>query len=615
MKPVFCSLKSFLGKPYNSVGMYLPIALVAFVLCLPSLASAEITPERPVSDITLVLNETVTIQFPGGTTDRTHKKEKWRYRIVKTPRLPKGLIFDQATRTLSGTPSEEHDAVHSYRIRYVWGKKNHQQEKLVIPFRLVVKKPDPIVVEITPQRLLSDITLEMNETVSVQFPGGTADPVQENGEWKYRIKRHGVNDNSLPAGLTFDRDTRTLSGTPSEEHDATYAYHIRYVWGEGKDNHKRLVIPFRLVVEHPIAARIRSFVGQASSVGEFAKGLPDLHKSHALYMVASQALDSAFVSEDHPRMISFGANARTIFAWGSDSNSDRYDTVEFIAAGERRWHFGTIDFAEDPPVVTRDPEECQACHNNHPLWAAYPGWPGTLFETKNAQYLRRSHDEALYKRFQGSPDPRLSTVGHAILPRLLPHRPAPGLSRGETELTFQLAIRHAELLVKGLIAQPDDFYTIAEKFVCGKSPAVRAHWPKRVIDLKRMGEGLVQIDPNARPTSYIYWTGYTSLEEIIMLLIINHLYEIDPEIKAIYDSTSNTDSSPEYPHHLHFEPGTATAADELRSRMELVKLADQAYINKRRALYRAGKLLILHSAYLRAMMPKVCNALRERDND
>ena len=598
---------------------HIPIILVVFVLGFPALTAAEITLERPVSDLTLVLNKPVSIQFPHGTTDQIKKKGEWNYRIkrhrVKNDTLPAGLTFDPNTRTLSGTPSEEHDATYAYHLQYVWGKKKAKMEKRVLRFRLVVKPP---AVKITPERPLADLTMELNKEAAIQFPGGTTEQTQENGEWNYRIKRYRVeNDNSLPAGLDFDRATRTLSGTPTEEHDVTYAYHLLYVWGKGKANRKRLVIPFRLVVKKPdpIAVRIRGFIGQASSVEGFVKGLPDLHKSHALYMVASQALDRDFVSEDHPRMISFGADARTIFAWGSDSDSDRYDTVEFIAAGERRWHFGVIDFAEDPPVVTRDPEECQVCHNNHPLWAKYPGWPGTLFERKQSTmgFVRsRSHDEALYNSFQGSSDPRISTVGHA---RLFPHSPILGVSRG-AEFGLQLAIRHAELLAREVIAQPDDFYTVAEKFVCGGFLAVRAHWSRQVIDLKRMGEGLVWIDPSDRSSSYtIYWTGQTALEGIIMLLIINHLYETDAGIQAIYDRTSNTDSS-RGPSYFHFAPGTATAADELRSRVELVRLVGQANLNKRRAL-RTGwyNAMILHAGHLHAMAPKVCQALRARDND
>ena len=39
-------------------------------LVLPALTAAEITLVEPISDLTLVLNEPVTIQFPRGVTDR-----------------------------------------------------------------------------------------------------------------------------------------------------------------------------------------------------------------------------------------------------------------------------------------------------------------------------------------------------------------------------------------------------------------------------------------------------------------------------------------------------------------------------------------------------------------
>ena len=79
-------------------------------------------------------------------------------------------------------------------------------------------------------------------------------------------------------------------------------------------------------------------------------------------------------------MISFGADARTIFAWGSDAAFPLYETVEFIAVDEQEWTLGVIDFAADPPTVERHIESCQTCHNGHPLWAEYNTWPGTLWE-------------------------------------------------------------------------------------------------------------------------------------------------------------------------------------------------------------------------------------------
>ena len=623
MKPVFSSLKSFLGKSYRDVRMYLPIALVTFALCFPALAAAEITPEQPVSDITLVLNETVSIQFPHGTTDSIKEKGKWRHRIVEKPRLPQGLSFDQATRLLSGTPVKEHDAVHRYRVQYAWGKGKANMEKLVILFRLVVKKPDPIAaVEITPEQPVSDITLVLNETVSIQFPHGTTDSIKEKGKWRHRI----VEKPRLPQGLSFDQATRLLSGTPVKEHDAVHRYRVQYAWGKGKANMEKLVIPFRLVVKKPdpIAARIRAFIGEARSVGEFAEGLPDLHKSQSLYLIASQALDRDFVSEEHPRMLSFGADARTIFAWGSDPDSDRHDTVEFIATGERRWHFGVIDFAEDPPVVTRDPEKCQSCHNNHPLWAKGQRWPGTLYEMEQKpesmswRFVRStSYDDALYQGFVRSSDPRISEIGAP--PRVVAFLGYRGIP---DEFTSQLAIRHGEILANQVIARPD-FHTVAEKLVCDTILTLRSHWPRELIDLDHMGTGnggLVSIlEPDQRGATVYRFAMNAVLEEVIRLLLINHLYEIDSEIQDIYDSTSNADSSTDFK-YLHFEPGTATAADELRSRVKLVKLAGQANVDKRNVRTSPstgpGQFRDMHlHKHLHVMVRKVCNALRARDND
>ena len=254
---------------------------------------------------------------------------------------------------------------------------------------------------------------------------------------------------------------------------------------------------------------------------------------------------------------------RTIFAWGSDAASPLYETVEFIAVGEDQWHLGVIDFAADPLTVERNPERCQVCHNGHPLWAEYPVWPGTLFETNKWREPARpvSHDKALLKGFSQSSDPRLSVVSVR-----------PNLSGGHftipEELTSQLAIRHGELLANRVIAQPD-FYAQAKKFVCGGYETVHKHWPKHVIDLARMGTGdggLRTVDPHARfANDGLYHSSNANLEDVILLLLMHHLYEIDPRIAALYEGTRNTASSPTISSYLHFAPGTATAADELLS--------------------------------------------------
>ena len=493
------------------------------------------------------------------------------------------------------------------------GRMKKRMKQAVIFCCLVL--PALAAAEITLEEPISDLTLVLNEPVSVQLPHGITDRTKA-GTWKHQIKNinvRGKRRKPLPAGLTYDPATRRLSGTPAEEYDMTHHYLIEYRWGRKAAKREKLVVPFRLVVRppvvrHPIEAHIRTFIGEARSVSQFVTGLPALHKSQSIYMVASQALDQDFVSETHPRMLSFGADARTIFAWGSNPDSPLYDQVEFITAGEQEWTLGVIDFAADPPTVERNSEACQTCHNGHPLWAEYPSWPGALFNEA------RRRDETLLQGYRGSADPRLSAVGAS--PRL---RTESGML---TELTSQLAIRHGELLANQLIAHPD-FSALAQQYLCGRtSPraAVHAHWPLRVIDLSRMGAGdggLALIDPDASPFDSrpgLYQSLNANLEEVILLLIVNHLYEIDPEIQALYARTSNTESAQVAPYYasryLHFAPGTATAADELHSRMDVVELVGQANIDKRAALpVSPSDDMILSTGHLDAMIPKVCQVL------
>ena len=594
-----------------------------FLVCgLPALAAAEVTLEQPVPDLRLALNEPVAVQFPQGMTDHTRPGAAWAHIIRNRPNLPAGLSFDPATRTLSGTPTAEHDATHSYRVVYRWGRGADNFEHLIVPFRLVVaatvqqppaEEPD---IEITLEYPLSDIALVVNEPVAVQFPQGMTDHTRPGAAWAHIIR----NRPNLPAGLSFDPATRTLSGTPTAEHDATHSYRVVYRWGRGADNFEHLIVPFRLVVTMPtnahIDARIRAFMNEARSVSQFVQGLPNLHKSRALYMVASQAGDADFVSEEHPRMLSFGADARTIFSWGSNPASPRYDQVEFVASDEQKWHFGVIDFAEDPPAVNHDIQACQTCHNGHPLWAQYPVWPGTLFEiTSDHRSVRpASYDQALLAGFQQSSDSRLSEAG----------APPPFFGHKSTlpwDFANQLAIRHGQVLANWVIARPD-FYELARRFVCGDYGSTLSYWPREVVALHLMGTAggeLVPVDPNDEFAEKNYSSSNATTKDVFKLLIINHLYEIDPEIQALYDRTSNTGSvRGSYSYHdyyLHFAPGTATAADELLSRLDLVELLGQDNINRRRTLSRVNRDrdMVLGAGHLEVMAPRVCEALQEED--
>ena len=46
----------------------------------------------------------------------------------------------------------------------------------------------------------------------------------------------------------------------------THHYLIEYRWGRKAAKREKLVVPFRLVVRHPVEAHIRTFIGEARSV-------------------------------------------------------------------------------------------------------------------------------------------------------------------------------------------------------------------------------------------------------------------------------------------------------------------------------------------------------------
>ena len=64
---------------------------------------------------------------------------------------------------------------------------------------------------------------------------------------------------------------------------------------------------------------------------------------------------------------------------------------------------------------------------------------------------------------------------------------------------------------------------------------------------------------------------------------------------------------------LHFALGTATAADELLSRVDLVELEGWANFNKRAALRMPDDKDMRLAIHLQAIAPQVCEILQERE--
>lgn len=144
-------------------------------------------------------------------------------------------------------------------------------------------------------------------------------------------------------------------------------------------------------------------------------------------------------SEQNPRAIVFGKDARFVFTFNGDSSQRGYDSVEILQFRERtnetpaRWELREIRFPENGPArfSEANPGRCVQCHgaSPQPLWAQYDFWPGAYGELDDAirdfdaKYMRRGSDTdamveagrkelAAYRKFLASKDrhPRYSKL-------------------------------------------------------------------------------------------------------------------------------------------------------------------------------------------------------------
>ena len=126
----------------------------------------------------------------GGTAPLT-------YTLTGPRGVPEGLAFNPQTRTLSGTPSAIDDTMLTYTVTDTNGASTNAT------FRIFVNSNLTFVSEPADQNYTQGIAID---TQLPEATGGT-------GTFAYTLT--GQSNVPLPAGLTFNPDTRILSGTPS----------------------------------------------------------------------------------------------------------------------------------------------------------------------------------------------------------------------------------------------------------------------------------------------------------------------------------------------------------------------------------------------------------------
>ena len=239
--------------------------------------------------------------------------------------------------------------------------------------------------------------------------------------------------------------------------------------------------------EQLTAETVMSFI-RANNIGtvdELIESLPPLHKRHVSLVFVSQALNKEFVSRTHPRVVSWGADARFILSWAS--NPDAPHNVEFLQHGAESWDAGVIDFSGDEPELSR-PAVCSTCHGQmeRPIWGDYDEWRGTDSDKDlpKAEWLQIISD------FRVSNNPRISPlelsdqrIGATVTSSATGKKGI--ISQSAGEFNSMLSLRHAEILFNRL-KKRDDYAEVAEQTVCGDLHRITRLFPLEVHYLAAM---------------------------------------------------------------------------------------------------------------------------------
>ena len=321
------------------------------------------------------------------------------------------------------------------------------------------------------------------------------------------------------------------------------------------------------------------------SVEEFIKALPSLYKRHFLLVFTSEALNTEFVSNDNPRVISWGADARFIITWSTNPNGPSYQSVEFLENQDDGWSPGVIDFSSSSPEIS-SPATCKTCHGSSgkPLFGKAPTWRGTEEPDSFNSFSENSpHVEPLRNAMQ-STDERLASLDFSNAPFKAGYRRHIKLAEetytdsAVSDFYYLLSWRQGEIMFNDFIRrEQNDQIDFVDDFLCKsaydhrvelrRDHNFRAHYPGvRADNLGRVHGTSSSLDGN--------WPTYGDGDsvQVILFLYLHHLWQTDDRIRELYRSSSNKElfwqpSQYEYQIALksmnNYEFGTATSEDEL----------------------------------------------------
>ncbi len=339
------------------------------------------------------------------------------------------------------------------------------------------------------------------------------------------------------------------------------------------------------------AEALRRFVAESGidSVEDFVAALPPSHRKNFVMVYDSHGLGSEFVSREHPRMISWGADGRFLFAWTTDPDAGApFGTgVEFLISAGTKWDAGVVDFSGEAPAIVR-PEVCASCHGNlhKPVWGS-DAWnrddpsdvPESEYEGTEEHAWRDAEVWSATSALMASENARIapmdfaaSTLAEGDARRLRP------FATVAEEFAAAVGRRHAEVLLAGLLAHDDG--DKQRRLVClVSSPYSTVFLHKKAKLLPRPEDWRPSFVPAlGRDIQFInegeLWTYFHlgSMAHAFRLGIYGHWWRNHEALRARFAETSNEQLHDDYrrggftgqlPDVRFYAPGTASMEDEL----------------------------------------------------
>ena len=393
--------------------------------------------------------------------------------------------------------------------------------------------------------------------------------------------------------------------------------------------------------------RIQRFLDRhdVSSPEEFIAALPAPYLQRFVLMYRSESPAAPHVSEDYPRVISFGGDGAMTFAWTTDPSAPApfRQSVEFLRQNETDWTAGVIDYSGASPQIIA-PASCKSCHGsfNKPMWGMWSQWSGSehVSQPRSEEDIRSA--DAAMGRVMASSDPLTEPLDFSTssfetsfrAQRFFSRGPPPSTAVAE-EAGAVWAWRHAEVLYRILRGRYPDFRSFSDEVVCAAHDDLAA-FAVALNQFSQPEQNLFASDadprfpdqpgyvispaPDLLTYTYYYHTGGSVADSIVFLLIADVLRD-EPIVRRLYRSVSNSDAV--VPHvtdlqksaMLYYGPGSATAEDELIQKLRLhFGQGTAASLDAREAQSGRHYLGGVLSASFRdglatVMRPRMCSAL------